>query len=165
MLVSESNLFELGMRQIRCHLRPLDAPSAGLPAVFTFEGKHRVRVVTRDGEPWFSLPDVCDVLSIANSPDVAARLDANERKTVDLIDGMGRKQPTNIVNESGLYVAIMTSRKPEARRFRKWVTGTMLPTIGRTGSYVVGEEKLQQGDLSASELDAINDQVITLLCR
>ena len=122
-----------------------------------------MRVVMRDGEPWFVLSDVCEVLAIGNASDVAARLDENEKDGIDLIDPIGRKQMTNIVTESGLYLAIMTSRKPEARRFRKWVTGTVLPTIRRTGSYVLGEEKLQQGDLSASEHRNVTREIERLI--
>ncbi|MFT8723093.1 MAG: Bro-N domain-containing protein [Acetobacter malorum] len=100
---------------------------------FSFE-EHAVRVLTRDGEPWFVLADVCGVLEHTNSRVVAERLDEDE-KGVSSVYTPGGPQEMSIINESGLYNLIFTSRKPEARRFRKWVTGEVLPAIRKTGSY------------------------------
>lgn len=105
--------------------------SAVMP--FSFE-EHAVRVLTRDGEPWFVLADVCGVLDISNSRDASNRLDEDEKGVVTT-DTLGGPQEMSIINESGLYNLIFTSRKPEARRFRKWVTGEVLPAIRKTGSY------------------------------
>lgn len=100
---------------------------------FDFE-EHAVRVLTRDGEPWFVLADVCGVLSISNSRDASSRLDDDEKGVV-ITDTLGGPQEMNIINESGLYTLILTSRKAEAKRFRKWVTAEVLPTIRKTGSF------------------------------
>ncbi|MFT9046213.1 Bro-N domain-containing protein [Acetobacter orientalis] len=100
---------------------------------FTFES-HAVRVLTRDGEPWFVLADVCSVLEHSNSRVAAERLDEDE-KDVSTVYTPGGPQEMSIVNESGLYNLIFTSRKPEAKRFRKWVTAEVLPAIRKTGSY------------------------------
>ncbi|MFT8471179.1 Bro-N domain-containing protein [Acetobacter persici] len=105
--------------------------SAVMP--FSFE-EHAVRVLTRNGEPWFVLTDVCSVLDISNSRDASNRLDEDEKGVVTT-DTLGGPQEMSIINESGLYNLIFTSRKPEARRFRKWVTGEVLPAIRKTGSY------------------------------
>ena len=102
---------------------------------FVFEST-KVRVVVRDGQPWFFLVDVCRVLEIANPSDVARRLDDDEKTRLDKAEGakfsdlgsLCGSMPT-LVNESGLYSVIIASRKPSARRFRKWVTGEMLPAI------------------------------------
>lgn len=94
-----------------------------------------VRIEDRDGAPWFVLADICRVLGIANVADAAARLDADERDEVGLADAIGREQQTTVVNESGLYRLVLRSRKAAARRFSKWVTGEVLPTIRRTGGY------------------------------
>jgi prophage antirepressor-like protein len=102
---------------------------------FSFEA-HAVRVITQDAQPWFVLSDVCDVLEIANSRNVIDRLDEDE-KGVHTVDTLGGPQEMSIINESGLYNLIFTSRKPEARRFRKWVTGEVLPAIRKTGSYAL----------------------------
>jgi len=101
---------------------------------FDFDG-HAVRVVLRDQEPWFVAKDVCGVLEVGNARDAVQRLEADERDCVGIADAIGRTRETNVVSESGLYALIFTSRKPEARRFRKWVTSEVLPSIRRTGSY------------------------------
>jgi anti-repressor protein len=102
---------------------------------WNFDG-HPVRIIEVDGEPWFVLADVCKVLEVGNPSDAARRLDEDERHDLDIIDPMGRPQTATGVNESGLYSLILTSRKPDAKRFRKWVTGDVLPSIRKTGAYV-----------------------------
>lgn len=109
-----------------------NAMSALVP--FQFE-EHAVRVHHRDGQPWFVLADICRVLDIANVGNAAARLDADEREDIRIPDVTGRSQPTIAVNESGMYKLILRSRKVEAKRFTKWVTGEVLPAIYRTGVY------------------------------
>lgn len=106
-----------------------------VPAVFCFES-HNIRTVGKDGEVWFALKDVCSVLTIGNSSDVSRRLDDDE-KGVEVIDTPSGAQETVIINESGLYSVIMRSQKPEAKRFKKWVTSEVLPAIRKTGSYSV----------------------------
>lgn len=96
-----------------------------------------VRVIMRDGEPWFVLVDVARVLGLSNYRNAFARLDDDE-KGVHTLDTPGGPQTVTILSESGLYALIMTSRKPEAKRFRKWVTGEVLPSIRRTGRYDAG---------------------------
>lgn len=98
---------------------------------FNFENQS-IRVVERNGEPWFVLSDVCAVLGIINPSDAASRLDEDE-VTLAIIEGSHR--PTNTINESGLYSVILTSRKPEAKKFKKWVTSEVLPSIRKTGGY------------------------------
>jgi prophage antirepressor-like protein len=95
-----------------------------------------VRVIIRDGEPWFVLADVCKVLEINNPRDAASRLDDDEKGVV-ITDTLGGPQKTTVISESGLYSVVMTSRKPEAKVFKRWVTGMVLPTIRKTGTYTV----------------------------
>ena len=92
-----------------------------------------MRTVGIDGEPWFVAADVCAALSIANSRDAATRLD-EDKKGVATIDTLGGRQELGTVNESRLYSLILGSRKPEAKRFKKWVTSEVLPAIRKTGS-------------------------------
>ena len=98
---------------------------------FTYQNS-AVRTVERDGEPWFVLKDVCDVLGISNPSVVACRLDPDEVTKFDLGSKSGE---ANVINESGLYSVILRSDKPEAKPFRKWVTSEVIPSIRRTGSY------------------------------
>lgn len=87
--------------------------------VFSYNGA-QVRTVEQNGEPWWVLKDVCDILGIANSRDVVNRLDDDE-KGVGQIDTLGGVQEMTIISESGLYNVILRSDKPEAKPFRKWV--------------------------------------------
>ncbi|MBU3853751.1 MAG: Bro-N domain-containing protein, partial [Candidatus Paraprevotella stercoravium] len=99
----------------------------------------RTKVIA--GEPWFVGKDVCNLLGIANTKDALSRLDDDERRGVGITDPIGRNQQVNCINESGLYHLIFISRKPEAKAIRRWVTGTVLPSIRRTGSYTVGGQQ------------------------
>lgn len=101
---------------------------------FSFDGR-KVRVVVQKGSPWFVLADVCRVLGIKNPSDVARRLKADQKDTLDLIDGVGRPHKTTVVSERGLYAVILTCDKPAARPFFDWVTEKVLPEIRRTGRY------------------------------
>ncbi len=94
-----------------------------------------LRVIVRDGEPWFVAADVCEALSIANNRDAVTRLDDDERGVATTDTPSGQQEMT-IINESGLYSLILTSRKPEAKKFKKWVTSEVLPAIRKTGRYV-----------------------------
>jgi prophage antirepressor-like protein len=94
-----------------------------------------VRTITdENNEPWFVAKDVCEILDISKHRDAVSRLD-DERGSV-LLDTLGGRQEFSTVSESGLYNLIFQSRKPEARKFRKWVTSEVLPSIRKTGSYL-----------------------------
>ena len=119
-----------------------------------------VRTIQKDGEPWFVLKDVCNVLHIGNSRDVVARLDQDE-KGVGQIDTLGGKQEMTIINESGLYNVILRSDKPEAKPFRKWVTSEVLPTIRRHGMYATPdtvEKMLADPDTTIKLLETIKQE-------
>lgn len=98
---------------------------------------HAFRVTDRDGQPWFALADVCAVLEIANVGGAGARLDDDERDSIRNTNAnQGPGNPSIvIINESGLYKLILRSRKASAKRFSKWVTSEVLPSIRRTGGY------------------------------
>ncbi|MES1996392.1 MAG: Bro-N domain-containing protein [Pseudomonadota bacterium] len=93
-----------------------------------------IRVVMVAGEPWFIAKDICGVLGLSNTSQALSRLDEDE-KGVILSDTLGGAQELNAVSESGMYGLVMSSRKPEGRRFRKWVTAEVLPSIRKTGKY------------------------------
>lgn len=95
-----------------------------------------IRVMTdTQGEPLFVLKDICDALDIGNPSDVARRLDEDGVDRIEVTDNLGRKQMTNAVTEAGLYEVIFVSRKPEAKAFKRWVTGEVLPSIRKHGMY------------------------------
>lgn len=111
--------------------------------IFTYNGSE-VRTIQKDGEPWWVLKDVCDILEIKNATDVAKRLDVDEVARFNL---GGLSGETNIINESGLYNVILRSDKPEAKPFRKWVTSEVLPAIRKHGAYMT-PEALEQAILN-----------------
>lgn len=110
-----------------------------LPQVFDYDNQ-QVRTVERNEIIWFVAADVCRILSMDATQ--VRRLDDDE-KGLHLVQTLGGNQSMTVVNESGLYSLIMTSRKPEAKRFKKWVTSEVLPTIRKTGSYVIDSPQLQ----------------------
>lgn len=115
----------------------MSTPSQAVPVVFSFDS-HKVRTIMRDNEPWFIAADVCTALSINNPSDALRRLDEDEQTLVSTEGQPGRgAQSINIINESGLYSLILGSRKPEAQRFKKWITSEVLPALRKTGSYTL----------------------------
>lgn len=116
---------------------------------------NEVRTVEQNGEPWFVLKDVCNILGISKYRDTAARLDADERGSVE-VDTLGGTQQVIAVNESGLYHVILRSDKPEAAPFRKWVTSEVLPSIRKNGGYIAGQEQLTPEELMAKALLVAN---------
>lgn len=97
---------------------------------------NQVRTITKDGDPWFVLKDVCDVLELSDAHKVASRLDNDERNSIPVTDSLGRQQNSTIINEPGLYNVIMLSRKPEAKKFKRWITHEVLPSIRKHGAYI-----------------------------
>jgi prophage antirepressor-like protein len=93
-----------------------------------------LRVVEKEGEPWFVAKDVCDALGLAN-PTMSLRALDEDEQGLSLIETLGGMQKVNVVSESGLYGLILRSDKPAAKVFRKWVTSEVLPEIRRTGRY------------------------------
>ncbi len=102
---------------------------------FIFES-HPVRIVDRDGEPWFVAADVCKVLEHSDTSKAVARLDEDEKDT-NIVRTLKGDQALLVINESGMWSLVLTSRKPAAKRFKKWVTSEVLPAIRKTGGYGV----------------------------
>lgn len=120
---------------------------------FLFDNELVVRSLSRGDEPWFVLIDVCKVLEIGNTGDALARLDDDEKDSIDIVDGTPGSPRRAIINESGLYSLILTSRKPAAKRFKKWVTSEVLPTIRKTGGYRAAQARADfQGQNQAVRL-------------
>lgn len=99
--------------------------------VFTNEECGEIRVLKRNNEAWFVAVDVCRILEIGNTSQAMSRLDDDEKTT--LISNEGRQM--NIISESGLYSLVLSSRKKEAKAFKRWVTHDVLPSIRKTGGY------------------------------
>ncbi|MBB6283802.1 MULTISPECIES: phage antirepressor KilAC domain-containing protein [Geobacillus] len=110
-----------------------------LQKVFIYSGS-QVRTIIKNDEVWFVAKDVCDILNHSNHKMAVSRLDEDEVNKVYLIDSLGRQQQTTVVNEAGLYSLILTSNKPEARQFKRWITHEVIPTIRKTGGYVANDD-------------------------
>lgn len=106
--------------------------------VFDFEQKS-VRVVMKGSEPWWVAKDVADILEFRDAANAIRLLDEDEKGT-QKVSTPGGEQEMSVINESGLYTLIMRSNKPEAKRFRKWVTSEVLPALRKTGRYSVKKD-------------------------
>lgn len=104
------------------------------PSVFKFE-EFNVRVMDKEDNPWFVAKDVCAVLDIKNTSDAVQGLDSDEKVTIGFTDSEGKPHKLLIVSESGLYSLVFKSKKPNAKRFSRWVRKEVLPSIRKTGSY------------------------------
>jgi prophage antirepressor-like protein len=112
-------------------------------------GQRQVRTMLIGGKPWFVLIDVCRSLELKNPTMIASRLDDDEVTKFDL---GSRSGVTNIVNESGLYSVILRSDKPEARKFKRWITHEVLPSIRKTGQYIAPKAKPLPDPLKAQRV-------------
>lgn len=104
----------------------------------------KVRTIVRNGEPWFVGKDVAVILGYSNTKKALSDHVDDEDKYqgdgVTIRDPMGRLQNPTVINESGLYSLILSSKMPRAKEFKMWVTSSILPTIRRTGGYVANED-------------------------
>ncbi len=96
---------------------------------------NKLTTVEIDGEVWFVASEVCSVLDIKNTSDAVSRLDTDEKQTIVLTDSLSRNPNKIIISESGLYALIFKSKKESAKKFRKWITKEVIPSIRKTGSY------------------------------
>lgn len=116
-----------------------------------------VRIILQDNEPWFVAKDVCECLAISKHRDAISRLDTDERGSLK-VDTLGGKQEMATVNEYGLYSLVLSSRKPEAKEFKRWITHEVLPSLRKYGSYSMDIPKTLPDALKAyaSEIEQHN---------
>lgn len=135
--------------------------------IFENEEFGQVRTVTRDGEVWFVAKDVAEKLGYKNTKDAVLRhVDSEDSilNGVEIPDPMGRVQVYRIINESGLYSLILSSRLESAKRFKRWVTSEVLPAIRKTGIYDTSKlSKEMRAILSCDERIVIIDDRVTNL--
>lgn len=96
-----------------------------------------IRVVNQNGEPWFIAKDICDSLGLSQVSRAVSSLDNDEKNTLTISKGIKGNPNKVVISESGFYKLSMKSRKPEAKKFQRWVTHEVLPSIRRTGGYMV----------------------------
>ncbi|WP_338813727.1 BRO family protein [Bernardetia sp. Wsw4-3y2] len=110
-------------------------PNEGMliPKIFQYKTS-QIGTIQNEDTILFVAKDVCDVLGLGNAREAITSLDDDE-KLKSVILTSGQKREVNVITESGMYALIFRSRKPEAKKFRKWVTSVVLPTIRKTGKY------------------------------
>lgn len=118
----------------------------------------RVRCFVIDNEPWFIAKDVCECLDIGNPTQAIMRLDADEKSTLNLNEGGPDR---NIINEYGVYNLVLSSRKAEAKQFKRWITHDVIPSIRKKGEYSAKSEikQMTDGELIARALIAANSTI------
>lgn len=109
----------------------------------------KVRVVEQGGEPWFVGKDVAEILGYSNTPKAIRDHVDDEDKLAERIVLSGQNREVAIINESGLYSLILSSKMPKAKEFKRWVTAEVLPAIRKTGGYIAGSEKMSDAELMA----------------
>lgn len=133
--------------------------------LFNFEN-HEVRSLLINSEPWFVGRDVAEVLGYKKPENAIANHVDDDDKTTTLIQGIGSnyKSKTIIINESGLYCLVLSSKLPSAKKFKRWVTSEVLPALRKTGQYQVkelsGSELMAKALIEAQSVLAAKDKVI-----
>lgn len=127
-----------------------------------FENKEfgKIRSLEINNEPYFVGKDIAETL-IYKEPHKAIvnHVDEDDRTKHPIIDELGRKQDTWLINESGLYSLIMSSKLPSAKKFKRWVTSEVLPSIRKTGGYIAGEENMSEDELVLKAMSVLNTKV------
>lgn len=132
--------------------------------LFNFEN-HEVRSLLINSEPWFIGKDVADVLGYKNQNDALSKhVDSEDKDTIAIRDSIGRNRNTPIINESGLYSLVLSSKLPSAKKFKRWVTSEVLPALRKTGQYQVkelsGQELMAKALIEAQSVLAAKDKQI-----
>lgn len=110
----------------------------------------KVRVVEQGGEPWFVGKDIAEILGYSDlNKAVAMHVDDDDKKLNDKTSPSFGQRGTTLINESGLYSLILSSKLPDAKKFKHWVTAEVLPAIRKTGGYIAGSEKMSDAELMA----------------
>lgn len=110
----------------------------------------KVRVVEQGGEPWFVGKDVAEILGYSDlNKAVAMHVDDDDKKLNDKTSPSFGQRGTTLINESGLYSLVLSSKLPDAKKFKHWVTSEVLPAIRKTGGYIAGSEKMSDAELMA----------------
>lgn len=127
--------------------------------IFSNEQFGDVRTVLKDGEPWFAVTDVCKALEIGNPSQALTRLEEDEKMTTLISNesAVTGKSSLAFVNEPGLYVLVLGSRKPEAKAFKRWITHEVIPSIRKHGLYAA-DELLANPDLFIKGMQDIKEE-------
>lgn len=128
----------------------------------SFENKEfgEIRTVVKDGEPWFVGKDVAEILGHSNPQRALRDYIDDDDKGVTKIVTPGGTQTMAIINESGLYSLILSSKLPNAKKFKKWVTSEVLPSIRKNGGYIAGQDTMSDDELMARALQVAQNKIL-----
>lgn len=120
----------------------------------------KVRTVEMDGKPYFVGKDVAEALGYSKPLNaLSVHVEKDDSLKQGLTDSLGRKQETILINESGLYSLILSSKLESAKRFKHWVTSEVLPSIHKSGGYIAGQEQMTDSELMAKALLVAQKQI------
>ena len=120
--------------------------------IFNNEEFGEIRTITKDGEPWFVGKDITEKLGYQNgSRDIARHVDEDDQIVIP-IPGDTQNRNMLVINESGLYSLVISSKLPNAKKFKKWVTSEVLPSIRRNGGYIANQEQMTPEQIVANAL-------------
>ena len=136
--------------------------------IFTNEVFGEIRTITNgSGETFFVGKDVAKALGYSNTRDALSKhVDAEDKDDVAIRDSIGRSQNVVLINESGLYALILSSKLEQAKAFKRWVTSVVLPQIRRTGGYIPTRDasgRELSGEEIVEQADAIVGRTLRLL--
>ena len=121
--------------------------------VFNHPDFGSIRTTEISGEPWFIGKDVAEALGYAKARNaIAAHVDEEDKKEAPIQGTLGGVQDMTIINESGLYSLVLSSKLPGAKKFKRWVTSEVLPSIRKHGGYIAGQESMTAEELMAKAL-------------
>lgn len=119
---------------------------------FTSAAFGSVRIIDKGGQPWFVAKDVADILGYSNSSKaIPQHVDEEDRQKQNLPTAQNGKlvAASWLINESGLYSLILSSKMPKAKEFKRWVTSEVIPAIRKTGGYIAGSENMTDAEIMA----------------
>jgi len=120
--------------------------------VFRNEEFGEIRTVEKDGQPWFVGKDVAETLGYSDAFGALKKHVDDEDKLICQIDSAGQKRDVTIINESGLYSLVLSSKLPGAKKFKRWITSEVIPSIRKHGGYIAGQESMTPEELMAKAL-------------
>lgn len=127
--------------------------------VFKNEEFGEIRTLEINGEPYFVGNEIATILGYKNTRDALMRHIDEEDKDVVKYDTLGGKQEMTVINESGLYSLIMSSKLHNAKKFKRWVTSEVLPSIRKHGGYIAGQEQMTDEELMAKAVLMANSKI------
>lgn len=117
-----------------------------------------IRTIEIDNEPWFVGRDIASALGYADARKaVTSHTDEDDRTNHPITDSLGRRQYTTIINESGLYSLVLSSGLPNAKKFKRWVTKEVIPSIRKNGGYLANQENMSPAEIVANALIVANN--------